>query len=152
MFLLIRESIKYFNEPSTVRLTEALQKSTKPPPLPLLGTTHLFSKSIFRYIQSGLTSSAHVLAINTMEGSFACIIYTSSFFVCRFLSPRQFHTRQFIEIGRAEPQPPPNPKVYHHQSSKPVDVCQVNLIGNQPVPYSSFHSSEWYYVFVWFPW
>ena len=134
--------MKYFDEPSTVRLIDDFQKRTKPSPLLLLVTTHLFSNSISYCTWSSLASSAHVLAINTTDGSFSRIISTSSFPVHRFPSPWQFQTRRFIVIGVVEPQPPPNPKVYHLQSSKLVDVFEVNLKGIQLAPDFSSHSIE----------
>ena len=74
---------------------------------------------------SSLASSASVSAMNTTEGSLARIISPSSFPVCRFPSPRQFHTRQFMATGGAEYQPPPIFQIHLHHSLKPGNVCWV---------------------------
>ena len=109
VFPLMIVSIKYLWESTSSMLIEFFQNNTSPPPLFNLGTTHFWSKLILLKVQSSLTSSVHVSAINTTEWSFACINLTSSFYVHGFPSPRQFQNNKLITSGRASNQPPPIP-------------------------------------------
>ena len=83
-------SKKFVLEPSTVASIVVLQNNTKPPPLFFLGALNIFSHLIFLNTIFSFTSSAHVLAINTTEGSFVHTVSASSVFVHGFPSPRQF--------------------------------------------------------------
>ena len=69
--------------------------------------------------------SASVLAMNTIEGSFARIISPSSFPVRRIPSPRQFQTLRFMILSRADHQPPPIQNVRLHLPLKPAFSCKV---------------------------
>ena len=118
-------SIKYLCESSIVTWTSFFQNSTNPPPFLPLQTSHLLSKFMLWRTRSSLASSAHVSAKNTIEGSFARIMFPSSFFVRRFPSPRQFHTKRFMTPSGAKHQPPPFEKKILHHPSKHVSCCKV---------------------------
>ena len=111
--------LKYLWESTTSMLIEFFQNKTNPPPLFSLGVTHFWSKLILLKVRSSLTLSAHVSAINTTEGSFACINLTSSFSVRGFPSPQQFHNNRLIASSRADYQPSPISYFWLHLPMKP---------------------------------
>ena len=82
---------------------------------------------MLRRTMSSLVLFVRVLAKKTTEGSFACMISTNYLHVRRFPSPRQFHAKQLIVLGRADDQPPSIQKYLHYHLEKPVVAWKVNL-------------------------
>ena len=134
--LFMMESTWFGEKESTLRSIEFFQKSARPPPLLFFSTKNKLSNSMFRLISCSLTSSAHVSAINTMEGSFARITTSSSFPVRRFPSPRQLQTIMLMALSGAAQQPPPINFSYH--LSKPRFSLLVTQDGHSHQPLCFF--------------